>query len=228
MNQDIKTTDQIWESWGATDPYFGVLTHEAFRGKSLNDHERQQFFSHGVTELRNVFVKFMPQDMPEGLSPNHACSRWSVLDFGCGVGRLTRPLAHACNQVLALDVSRSMLNECAKNCAHLKNVAYYHMVDHFPHGVRADFVITSMVLQHIEPPRGLELLKKLLECCRQRFAIHLPYRMPPGVHDHSAMPSFAYDLSRVFEIFERHAETLKVTFSNHHDMLTVWICGSVK
>lgn len=31
------TSDADWKKWGATDPYFGVITHEKFRGKNLND-----------------------------------------------------------------------------------------------------------------------------------------------------------------------------------------------
>jgi ubiquinone/menaquinone biosynthesis C-methylase UbiE len=39
-----------------------------------------------------------------------------VLDFGCGVGRCTIPFARIAEEVVALDVSPSMLREAEKNC----------------------------------------------------------------------------------------------------------------
>jgi tRNA/tmRNA/rRNA uracil-C5-methylase (TrmA/RlmC/RlmD family) len=40
-----------------------------------------------------------------------------ALDFGCGVGRLTIPLARESKHVLAVDISPTMLEEAQANCA---------------------------------------------------------------------------------------------------------------
>ena len=45
--------------------------------------------------------------------------RRAALDYGCGVGRLTLPLAERCEHVYGVDVSPSMLREAARNAARM-------------------------------------------------------------------------------------------------------------
>jgi ubiquinone/menaquinone biosynthesis C-methylase UbiE len=47
-----------------------------------------------------------------------------LLDFGCGVGRLARPLARRGCRVVACDVSPQMLTHCAAYCAGLDGIEY--------------------------------------------------------------------------------------------------------
>src|SRR4051812_46324001 len=49
-----------------------------------------------------------------------------VVDLGCGLGRLTRPLAERARAVYALDVSGEMLARAAELNAHLDNVTWVH------------------------------------------------------------------------------------------------------
>lgn len=49
-----------------------------------------------------------------------------VLDIGCGVGRLTRPLASRAGSVYGLDVSREMLKLAADHNPALANVEWLH------------------------------------------------------------------------------------------------------
>ena len=47
-----------------------------------------------------------------------------LLDYGCGVGRLVRPLASRGCHIIAADVSPKMLNHCAAYCAGLEGIDY--------------------------------------------------------------------------------------------------------
>ena len=47
-----------------------------------------------------------------------------LLDFGCGVGRLVRPLARRGCRIVAADVSPRMLEHCATYCADLDGIEY--------------------------------------------------------------------------------------------------------
>jgi ubiquinone/menaquinone biosynthesis C-methylase UbiE len=47
-----------------------------------------------------------------------------LLDFGCGVGRLVRPLARRGYRIVAADVSPKMLEHCAAYCAGLDGIEY--------------------------------------------------------------------------------------------------------
>jgi SAM-dependent methyltransferase len=50
----------------------------------------------------------------------------AVVDIGCGVGRLTRPLAARAARVVALDVSSEMLTVARELNGHLENVEWRH------------------------------------------------------------------------------------------------------
>jgi cyclopropane fatty-acyl-phospholipid synthase-like methyltransferase len=47
-----------------------------------------------------------------------------LLDFGCGVGRLIRPLARRGYRIVAVDVSPQMLSHCAAYCNGLDGIEY--------------------------------------------------------------------------------------------------------
>ena len=80
----------------------------------------------------------------------------SALDFGCGVGRLTRPLAQHFGEVTGIDVSASMLEVATQlsgpeeNCRYVLKCAAgtLPLAD-----ASQDFVLScSIVLQHIPSP----------------------------------------------------------------------------
>jgi SAM-dependent methyltransferase len=152
-------TDKTWEYFGKTDPYFGVLTYEGFRADKLAADAKSQFFDSGKR-----YVEFILGTVRDHLDPSLQLTRG--LDFGCGVGRLTIPLASVCKSMVAVDVSESMLAEAAKNCREqgISNVTFVKSND----GLSAvsgplDFVHSFIVFQHIPRDRGEALLKRLVE-----------------------------------------------------------------
>jgi SAM-dependent methyltransferase len=169
----MNRTDAAWEQWGARDPYYGVLTDERFRASRITDADREEFFQHGFRHvdamLRScrtyIDAAFMPQ---------------SVLDFGCGVGRVLVPFAHLFPRVVGLDVSPSMLSEARRNCDQrgagqvdlvLSDDALGGLCEQF------DLVHSTMVLQHVEVDRGRALFARLLERVRPGgiAALHVTY-----------------------------------------------------
>jgi SAM-dependent methyltransferase len=48
----------------------------------------------------------------------------SVLDIGCGIGRIERVLAPLVGTITAIDVSPGMIKEARRRCRHLANVAF--------------------------------------------------------------------------------------------------------
>jgi len=111
--------------------------------------------------------------------------RGRALDHGCGVGRLTLPLARAFEHVVALDVSETMLAEARANTGGdgLDNVVLAPADD----GLSAaagefDFVNSHLVLQHVPVWRGLKMLDRLLDKVKPGggFHIHLSWRTDRG------------------------------------------------
>ncbi len=70
------TTDKVWADWGANDPYYGVLTDERFRNKSI-DNNRDEFFATGETFVADILATTEHVFGP--------VARRRALDFGCGV-----------------------------------------------------------------------------------------------------------------------------------------------
>ena len=78
-----------------------------------------------------------------------------VVDIGCGVGRLTRPLARQAGRVIALDVSSRMLAEAQRLNAGLENVEWRHgdgeSLRPIPDG-SVDACISHVVFRHLPDP----------------------------------------------------------------------------
>jgi SAM-dependent methyltransferase len=75
-----------------------------------------------------------------------------VLDLGCGLGRLTRPLAERAARVVALDVSAEMLARARALNAHLGNVDWVQGDGRSLPDVTVDVVLSLVVFQHLPDP----------------------------------------------------------------------------
>jgi 2-polyprenyl-3-methyl-5-hydroxy-6-metoxy-1,4-benzoquinol methylase len=151
------STDKDWEKWGATDPYFGVLSNEKFRKDGLSESTKKEFFATGVAHVEKVF-----QLIKDNF--NQECKPKRALDFGCGVGRIALPLAERTEQTLGVDVSQSMLAEATSNAmsAGISNIDFVLSDDDLAK-IEGDFdlIHSYIVLQHISWSRGRTLLQQL-------------------------------------------------------------------
>ena len=88
----------LWQALGASDPMWAVLSDPARRGGGWT---QEEFFASGRAEVERIMA-FVAE---LGLRPG----RERALDFGCGVGRLTRALAAHADAVLGLDIAPAMV-----------------------------------------------------------------------------------------------------------------------
>jgi SAM-dependent methyltransferase len=152
-------SDETWRYYGKTDPYFGVLTQDAFRSENLTAEARARFFQSG-----DSYVDFVLATIRDHLTPSFEIRR--ALDFGCGVGRLTIPLARASQSVTGVDVSEWVLDEAARNCRAqgITNVKFVPSDDALTAVTQpVDFVHSFIVLQHIPPVRGEAIFRRLID-----------------------------------------------------------------
>lgn len=141
-----------WETLGADDPYWAVLTDPNKRGGKWNSNE---FFNTGKTEIENVLGKL------SNLSVK--LDRSVALDFGCGVGRLSRALANEFRKVIAVDVSSSMLEEAKKANHNIKNIEFIHNTDEHLEIIperSVDFLYSNIVLQHMPKNRQMGYIRE--------------------------------------------------------------------
>lgn len=157
-------SDEDWQELGSREPYFAVLTDERFLRDRLDDQAREAFFASGEADVEELFALAGP-----GFSPR------SALDFGCGVGRLTRALARRVERVYGVDVAPAMLDLARAN------VPSATFSTDLP-DVELDFICSLLVFQHIPVPRGLSTLRSLLHRLAPGgvAALQFTFRRPGG------------------------------------------------
>jgi SAM-dependent methyltransferase len=161
------STDKAWEKFGRQQPYYGVLADEKFTGREIDAH-RDEFFASGQASASRILRTY--EDHFGKLGSARA------LDHGCGVGRLTLPLAERFAAVVGLDISPSMLAEARANArrAGVSNVEFEPADDTLSRAAgKFDFVNSYMVLQHIPVRRGLPIFSQLLGRVQAGGGFHL-------------------------------------------------------
>jgi len=98
---DLSDVDRNWEAFGEIDPMWAVLSAEVKHDRRWDPDE---FFASG----RRGFEEFVTQPLRE---MGVVMPMGEGLDFGCGVGRLTRPMREVCERVVGVDVAESMVAE---------------------------------------------------------------------------------------------------------------------
>ena len=160
-------TDKAWQKWGRDNPYFGVLADERFAADRIAD-SRDAFFATGDAWVGGLLKSF----------EHHfgALARGRALDHGCGVGRLTLPLARAFDAVVGLDVAPAMLAEAAANAASAgaANIRFAAADDALGAADgRFDLVNSHLVLQHVPVHRGMGIIDALVDRVAPGGGLHL-------------------------------------------------------
>jgi trans-aconitate methyltransferase len=132
-----------WNALGEAQPYFAVLTEDRFLRENLSDDDRQAFFASGEADIAYLF------DLIPGFAPK------SALDFGCGIGRLTRALTKRVDHVAGVDAAPSMLRLAREN---VPNATFSSTIPE----QKFDLIVSLIVFQHIPIRRGEALLDELL------------------------------------------------------------------
>lgn len=153
---------QEWEKWGKSDPYFGVIAQPHLRSDRLDDSGRAGFFEAGAMEVAETLAELRSV-------AGVASGSGRALDFGCGVGRLTIPLARHFREVVGVDVSAAMLREARANCerAGIANARFCLSTPTLDDVEgEFDFVHSFIVFQHIPPRIGYAMVETLLDRLR--------------------------------------------------------------
>lgn len=151
-------SDRTFEKMGKKIPYY-VINAPQYRQKTLGKEDRKVFFQSGEKHVENILSVINSRF--GGLSQKN-----SVLDFGCGVGRVTIPFARRFEKVVGVDIAPSMLEEAQKNCysQNVHNVDFVISDDNLSRINNSfDLVHSYIVLQHIPLRRGIKLFERLVE-----------------------------------------------------------------
>lgn len=168
-------TDRAWRRFGRDDPFFGVLTDDDHRSAALDEAGVEALYETGVEYVG--WLRSVVHDVAPDLRPRRA------LDFGCGVGRLTLPLAEWVGTACGVDISDSMLEVARARVddQQVAGVTFLHSseIATLP---RFDLVHSFIVLQHVRPRRGLRIVADLLDHVDDggMAILHVTYRSSFG------------------------------------------------
>jgi SAM-dependent methyltransferase len=132
---------RFWDERAREDAMFFVDDREPYRSA-----DEERFWAQGERDLDHVL----------GTLGARIEGGDTVVDLGCGVGRLTRVIAARASHVYAIDVSAEMLAQARRHNPQLGNVEWVHgdgaTLQPIP-DESADAVVSHVVFQHIPDPR---------------------------------------------------------------------------
>ena len=180
-----------WDELAELDPLWAVLSEPAFTHGGGSIHE---FFETGAGEVSGAL------DVAHELGLPARYGR--ALDFGCGVGRLSRALAARFDECVGVDVSPKMIEAARRLNEDVANIEFVVNRDPdlraFPSG-SFDLVYSSIVLQHLrsraEIERFVSELVRLvvadgLAVFQIPASISLRYRLQPRRRAYAALRAF--------------------------------------
>lgn len=191
LKQLFAHTEATWTRLGDEEPHWSVLSAERFKQDHLEAH-RAEFYASGQGDVA-LFLAFLERN---GVS---ASGLHRVLEYGCGVGRVTRYLAQQFPAVEACDISPSHLEQAQAwvRGADLSNVDFRRIRSvqdvYGPQDI--DAVFSVIVLQHNPPPAIVAILTALLA------------RLKPGGVAYFQVPTHATHYSFKLDDYLRDALT---------------------
>lgn len=147
-----------WQRLGTDDPLWAVYVAPGTRGGRW---DLEELLRTGRTEVDAVLGDLAAR----GLTHGHDV----VLDFGCGVGRLSNALAHHFGRVLALDIAPSMLQRARELDRSGGRIEFVHNPHPDLRGVpdeSVDLVYSSLVLQHLPRAAAQAYLREMVRVTR--------------------------------------------------------------
>ena len=175
----LRGTEGTWERLAQTDPYWAILSEPAKRGGGWNV---EDFFATGEVEVASL-IDYVGRIAPD-------LQRERALDFGCGVGRVTRPLGRHFKRVTGVDISPTMI-EAARGLAwdgdQPTGVCEYALntgtkLDDIDDAT-FDLVYSTITLQHVPPPATLSYVAEFIRVLKPGglAVFQLPARRRPSV-----------------------------------------------
>ena len=165
-----------WDDWGRVDPFWAVLSEPTTRHGGW---DQAAFFATGVDMVATMLEHTGCWGLPT--------PRGTALDFGCGLGRITRALAPHFERTIGLDVAPTMIEEARRLDAGPESSGAEFRL-HDADDLRAfesgsiDFVSCLLVLQHLPTRAAIETyLREFVRVLSPGgiAVVQLPVHVPP-------------------------------------------------
>jgi len=157
--KSLQELQRTWEGLAQTDPLWAICTDPAKQNKQWSSDE---FFATGKNEM-GVVLRCIAE---LGVSIDRTAP---ALDFGCGVGRLTRALAEHFAECWGVDISPTMITMAKEFNRDLPRCTFLLNEEDRLEGLQDNyfgFVYTSIVLQHMAERYIRKYISELLRVLR--------------------------------------------------------------
>lgn len=148
---------KVWSHLGLDRPHYSVLSERRFRPEMMTSNLKE-FRRTGEAEVAGLRQRL--NALGVGPTGQEVC-----IEYGCGVGRVTAPLAAMFQNVIGMDISQPHLDLAREfvEPARRKNIDFQRVADLRrlnipPH----DFFYSRIVLQHNPPPLIAYILRQAL------------------------------------------------------------------
>ncbi|MFC4871113.1 class I SAM-dependent methyltransferase [Negadavirga shengliensis] len=206
-----------WKNLGKNDPYYGVLSEEKYKMERLSPEIVNEFFKTGesfVSDTGRRIQKLFDVNIKD----------LSILDFGCGVGRLAIPFAKASEkQVCGIDVSPDIIDRAIdhQRALEVKNLIFktYDGSNLADIGM-FDCINSYIVFQHIEPANGMALLSQLLQKLRvggiMQVQLTHGHRLPPLTYLNFYLRTKFYPYNLIYSSLKNRKWGAEATMQMNH------------
>jgi SAM-dependent methyltransferase len=192
MTGRVSEDQTFWDEFARYDPLWAILSDPTKAGRQW---DLPRFLETGKREISLLFYQLRALGLE--------VERKAALDFGCGVGRLSQPLAAHFQRVVGVDVSAEMIRLADRINPAPDRIRYVCNVRDdlgiFPAG-EFSFIYSNVVLQHIVPARALHYVEEMLRVLAPSglFVFQLPSHLRPEAARQAGsapMPDSAYRAS---------------------------------
>lgn len=179
-----------WRRWGERDPYYAVLLDPRHRRAALDASALTALYDSGER-----YAQWLEAELDK-LSPHRRRER--VLDFGCGVGRITLALAKRYQEAIGVDIAPGMLREAERQAAQ-RGIANIRFCESLPE-TKVDAICAFSVLQHMDETEAAATLRAFAKMLR-----------PGGVGiAHILVADRRRGLRRLYSAAVRHVSLLRL------------------
>lgn len=167
---------EVWSRYGREEAYYSVLTNPKYLSETLGTAEIEEFYNTGQLEVTGFETALLRNAIPLDAD-------WTVLEFGCGVGRIAEPFAQRCRAYIGVDISAGhlALGRIRLRDRAIDNAALIPLGQFLSTPPRYDVFFSVIVLQHNPPP----IIHQLLD--------HALASLNPGGLAYFQVPCHLYD-----------------------------------
>ncbi len=99
---------------------------------------------------------------------------FEILDYGCGIGRMAKPMSEIVNQIHCIDISKKMLEFAKEYCSDKSNIKFMQtngsIISLDDNTI--DFAYSVLVLQHMEKEDAFLILKEMYRVLKKGAKVY--------------------------------------------------------